>query len=334
MTGRITAHADRLAWACRGAFAAERARGSVTARASTTAAGGGGGGRRRRGKGPGPERVCRARSTCLSSTATASPPPSTIPPFSSPSPRGDGMATFSDGGLPTHTHHSKMSDFLSHSSNTGDMRHYLQTLLDTKEKQLQQAGALGQRVLAQQVELEERVRQLQEIDADKGEDVEIDADMRERYRQLAESVSTWEAENVQLSSAFGSKVCPSLPSLSLSFVLSLSLFASRFASFYSGTRSSFGPFWPCCAGPAVPAGLSAKKQTARSFLFASARLSPRRPFWSHRDRHGPFSMGSVGRWHTTPQSHLHCTAMRCDAMMTTITPPTCSRQAPTSSEDK
>ena len=82
MTGRITAHADRLAWACRGAFAAERARGSVTARASTTAAGGGGGGRRRRGKGPGPERVCRARSTCLSSTATASPPP----PPSLPSP--------------------------------------------------------------------------------------------------------------------------------------------------------------------------------------------------------------------------------------------------------
>ena len=313
MTGRITAHAGRLAWACRGAFAAERARGSVTARASTTAAGGGGGGRRRRGKGPGPERVCRARSTCLSSTATASPPPSTIPPFSSPSPRGDGMATFSDGGLPTHTHHSKMSDFLSHSSNTGDMRHYLQTLLDTKEKQLQQAGALGQRVLAQQVELEERVRQLQEIDADKGEDVEIDADMRERYRQLAESVSTWEAENVQLSSALGSKVCPSLPSLSLSFVLSLSLcialcivlfwhaiFFRSLLALLCRPRSTCGPLRKKTNSEEFPLRF-------RSFVPSSTLLVSSRPAW-------PVLHGVRRQVAHDPAiaSTLHGDAVRCD----------------------
>ncbi|THH03317.1 hypothetical protein EW146_g10465, partial [Bondarzewia mesenterica] len=112
------------------------------------------------------------------------------------------------------------------------MRHHLQNLLDGKEKQLQQAGALGQRVLAQQVELEERVRQLHEIDADKTDDDEIPADMRERYRELAESVKAWDAENVQLSSVFGSKVRFS-PSFSL---LSRNVPSARFVS-GGGSRS-------------------------------------------------------------------------------------------------
>jgi hypothetical protein len=86
------------------------------------------------------------------------------------------------------------------------MRFHLQNLLDSKEKQLQQAGTLGQRVLAQQMELEERIRQLQEADADKGEDDELDADAAERYRELAETIMQWDAENALLSSAFGSKV--------------------------------------------------------------------------------------------------------------------------------
>ena len=110
------------------------------------------------------------------------------------------MANFTNG--PT----IPMPDFLGHSSSAGDMRFHLQNLLDSKEKQLQQAGTLGQRVLAQQMELEERIRQLQEIDADKGEDDELDAEATERYRELAETISTWDAENAQLSSAFGSKV--------------------------------------------------------------------------------------------------------------------------------
>lgn len=110
------------------------------------------------------------------------------------------MANFSDGpSIP-------MPDFTVHSSSTGDMRFHLQNLLDSKEKQLQQAGTLGQRVLAQQMELEERIRQLQEADADKGEDDELDADAAERYRELAETIMQWDAENALLSSAFGSKV--------------------------------------------------------------------------------------------------------------------------------
>ncbi|PPQ80542.1 hypothetical protein CVT25_001575 [Psilocybe cyanescens] len=100
-----------------------------------------------------------------------------------------------------------MPDFLSADdpfSTAGDMKFQLQNLLDSKEKQLQQAGSLGQRVLAQQMELEERIRQLQELEADKGEDDEIDHEARERYRELADTIVAWDTENAQLSSTFGS----------------------------------------------------------------------------------------------------------------------------------
>lgn len=91
-------------------------------------------------------------------------------------------------------------------SSAGDMKYHLQSLLDSKERQLQQAGTLGQRVLAQQMELEERIRQLQEFDADKLEDDKVDEDARNRYRELAETLMAWDQENAELSSGFGSRV--------------------------------------------------------------------------------------------------------------------------------
>ncbi|CAL1699777.1 unnamed protein product [Somion occarium] len=99
------------------------------------------------------------------------------------------MATFSDGG-----------DATTASASSGDMRFYLQNLLDGKEKQLQQAGTLGQQLLAQRMELEERIRQLQDFDLDAGDD--DDATIREKYRELAETIKAWDAENEQLSDAF------------------------------------------------------------------------------------------------------------------------------------
>ncbi|KAF7975378.1 hypothetical protein HWV62_9715 [Athelia sp. TMB] len=101
-----------------------------------------------------------------------------------------------------------MPDFTANvgsGSSTGDMKYHLQNLLDSKEKQLQQAGTLGQRVLAQQMELEERIRQLQEADMDKGDDEELDTEATAKYRELAETIRAWDAENAQLSSAFGNK---------------------------------------------------------------------------------------------------------------------------------
>ncbi|KAG6828349.1 hypothetical protein H0H92_008288 [Tricholoma furcatifolium] len=115
------------------------------------------------------------------------------------------MASSSDG-IPILPH---MPDFSAPSipfSSAGDMKFHLQTVLDNKEKQLQQAATLGQRVLAQRVELEERIRQLQELEAEKAEDDEIDSTARERYRELADTLVAWESENAQLSTAFsGSK---------------------------------------------------------------------------------------------------------------------------------
>ncbi|KAH7926165.1 hypothetical protein BV22DRAFT_1087687 [Leucogyrophana mollusca] len=109
------------------------------------------------------------------------------------------MASSSDG-------HTNMPDFSPRAfSSTSERKFQLQLLLDEKEKQLQQAGTLGQRVLAQQIELEERVRQLQELDAERGDEDEFDSDARERYRELAETIKTWNLENAQLSSTFGTK---------------------------------------------------------------------------------------------------------------------------------
>jgi hypothetical protein len=86
----------------------------------------------------------------------------------------------------------------------GDMNFYLQNLLDRKEKQLQQAGNLGQRVLAQQMELEERIRQLQELVGDKAEEEEVDdPQARDKYRELSDTIVSWDAENAELSTAFG-----------------------------------------------------------------------------------------------------------------------------------
>ena len=88
-------------------------------------------------------------------------------------------------------------------SSTGSMRSHLQNLLDAKEKQLQQAGALGQRVLAQQMELEQRIRQLQDIDADRGTREEPSAEMRLRYRDLTKTLDAWDEENAKLTNALG-----------------------------------------------------------------------------------------------------------------------------------
>jgi hypothetical protein len=109
------------------------------------------------------------------------------------------MDSFSDGPSRQNT-----LDLPLHSSSPHDMRLHLQNLLDGKEKQLQQAAALGESLLAQRVELEERVRLLQETDADNSD--EITADVRERYRELADAVRAWDSGNVQLTSAFTSSV--------------------------------------------------------------------------------------------------------------------------------
>lgn len=109
------------------------------------------------------------------------------------------MATSSDGGdnvIPS-TH----STALNNGTSSGDIRFILQSLLDDKEKQLQHAGTLGQQLLAQQAEMEERVGTLVEmLDAGDGDEVQ------EKIRELEETIKAWDAENDQLSSSLGIKV--------------------------------------------------------------------------------------------------------------------------------
>ena len=116
------------------------------------------------------------------------------------------MPTFPDGQdalSPT------MSDFLSPGvPSIGDMRAHLQLLLDNKEKQLQQVGTLGQRILSQQVQLDERVRQLHELEAELGDNQDLDSEIRERYRELTEMVKGWDVDNTHLTQSFDPRVRP------------------------------------------------------------------------------------------------------------------------------
>lgn len=116
------------------------------------------------------------------------------------------MPTFSDGQdvLPP-----TMSDFFSSGvPSIGDMRAHLQLLLDDKEKQLQQVGTLGQRILSQQVQLDERVHQLHELETELGDNRDLDSEIRERYRELTEMVKAWDTDYTQLTQSFGPKVRP------------------------------------------------------------------------------------------------------------------------------
>ena len=115
------------------------------------------------------------------------------------------MAHFSDGPSTTPLSLPVVSDGAEFSS-VGDMRVHLQHLLDRKEKQLQQAGTFGQRVLAQQMELEELVNQINDLNVDRGDDDELSPDIKARYHDLAKTLHSWDDENVELTSAFGGKV--------------------------------------------------------------------------------------------------------------------------------
>ncbi|TFK91198.1 hypothetical protein K466DRAFT_583031 [Polyporus arcularius HHB13444] len=107
------------------------------------------------------------------------------------------MATFSDGGDV-----AAMAD----NDTQDNMQFLLQTLLDNKEKQLQSAATLGHQLLAQRTELQDKIRQMQELELENsGVDESFDGSVRDKYRELVDSIKAWDAENEQLTSVFGSK---------------------------------------------------------------------------------------------------------------------------------
>ena len=89
-----------------------------------------------------------------------------------------------------------------------DVRARLKTLLDQKEHELQSAGSLGQRILAQKMGLEERINQISELESGRTglKDDEIESEIRAKLNDLADTMHTRQHENQPLWSGFGPKV--------------------------------------------------------------------------------------------------------------------------------
>ena len=86
---------------------------------------------------------------------------------------------------------------LLHQDGEDSLRERLQLLLDDKEKQLQLAGTLGQRILAQQMELEDRINQLPLSGSTlvHPEYPQQQEDIRDKLKELQGVLSSWEDEN-------------------------------------------------------------------------------------------------------------------------------------------
>ena len=115
------------------------------------------------------------------------------------------MATFSDGQFFGPTSNG-IKDTISVVVTTGDMRQHLQNLLDTKDRQVQQVATLGERVLQQRMELEEKIYQLRDLDVDRGDSEDINGETRLQYHDLDNMIKSWEEENAQLTGTLGIEV--------------------------------------------------------------------------------------------------------------------------------
>jgi hypothetical protein len=72
------------------------------------------------------------------------------------------------------------------------LRTHLQALLEHKTGQLQMVGTMGQKILAQQAELEERITSLGDIETD-AED--IDDETRAKLLELQDAMMGWDSDN-------------------------------------------------------------------------------------------------------------------------------------------
>lgn len=86
----------------------------------------------------------------------------------------------------------------------GSLQEKLQKLLDEKEKQLQMAGTLGQRILAQQMELEERINKIS-INDTTDEQVDLNPDVMKNLKSLRDKLQSWDQENADVLSSLVAK---------------------------------------------------------------------------------------------------------------------------------
>lgn len=185
------------------------------------------------------------------------------------------MASASDGLAATLSSLPDLS--INPFASPSQRKFHLQLLLDNKEKQLQQAGALGQRVLAQQIELEEKIHHLQDLDVERGDDEDLDAEARERYRELADTVKAWDLENAQLSNAFGPKVhiFSSFRLRHLLQVISRSCLCASFrASWLPRTMSTCRPRIPAACSSGIHFSLPPTRRCRHTHLFSREMTRP------------------------------------------------------------
>jgi hypothetical protein len=82
------------------------------------------------------------------------------------------------------------------------LRDHLASLLEHKTAQLQTLGSMGQEILRQQQELEERIRLVEEDAED-----EVGEETREKLAELEEAMQGWEMTNESMLKDLGSRVC-------------------------------------------------------------------------------------------------------------------------------
>lgn len=80
--------------------------------------------------------------------------------------------------------------------NPSYVRTQLQQLLDDKSNKLHMVGTMGQKILAQQTELEERIRELGDMDEDGG--AEISDATRAKLLELQDAIKGWDSDNQTL----------------------------------------------------------------------------------------------------------------------------------------
>jgi hypothetical protein len=84
------------------------------------------------------------------------------------------------------------------------LRQHLSTLLDQKSSQLQMLGTMGQEILRQQQELEERIRGFEDEEGE-GED-QVGEETKARLQELDEAMRAWESQNEGMMRELGGKV--------------------------------------------------------------------------------------------------------------------------------
>ena len=82
------------------------------------------------------------------------------------------------------------------------LRQHLSALLEQKSSQLQTLGTMGQEILKQQQELEERIRGFEEDDEE-----EVGFETKDKLRELDEAMRSWEDQNEIMMRDLGGKVC-------------------------------------------------------------------------------------------------------------------------------